>query len=98
MPTAAEARNEPVANALPGAASRGEIEEWRTALSAAWPPVLASRVLVSVAGVSAMVARTQLPAIDPPGVLSGLGHVGNIVASPAARFDAVWYLAIAEHG
>jgi hypothetical protein len=47
---------------------------------------------------SAMLARTQLPALDPPGVLSGLGHVGNVVASPAARFDAVWYLAIAEHG
>ena len=36
--------------------------------------------------------------VNPPGLLSGFGALGNRLAAPVARWDAAWYLTIAEHG
>ncbi len=40
-------------------------------------------------------ART---AFNPPGVTRGFGWLGNLLAAPAARWDAAWYLVIAHYG
>jgi hypothetical protein len=37
-------------------------------------------------------------AFNPPGVTRGLGWLGNLLAAPAARWDAAWYLVIAHYG
>ncbi len=60
-------------------------------------PVLVSRVLVWGVGIVAALARTSRPD-DLVGTVSHLGSFGNTFWAPAARWDAVWYLEIAEHG
>jgi len=35
---------------------------------------------------------------DPTGISSGLGSVGNVLAAPALRWDAIGYITIAQHG
>ena len=35
---------------------------------------------------------------NPPGVTRGFGWLGNLLAAPAARWDAAWYLVIAHYG
>lgn len=72
--------------------------EWTGALSAVWLPALVSRALVWVAGAGAAQVRSSLPAFDPVGVTAGLSHAENVLAAPAARWDAIWYLEIARHG
>jgi Gpi18-like mannosyltransferase len=37
-------------------------------------------------------------AFNPPGVTRGFGWLGNLLAAPAARWDAAWYLVIAHYG
>lgn len=37
-------------------------------------------------------------AYHPPGLTSGFGAVGDVLAAPAARWDAAWYLTIAHYG
>ena len=37
-------------------------------------------------------------AFDPRGVTRGLGTLGGLLAAPAARWDAAWYLVIAHYG
>src|SRR5262249_16589255 len=37
-------------------------------------------------------------AVDPPGLTRGLGWLGDLLAAPAARWDASWFLVIAHHG
>ena len=37
-------------------------------------------------------------AFDPPGLTSGFGPLGNLLAAPAARWDGAWYLWIAHYG
>lgn len=65
---------------------------------AVWAPFLVSRALVWVTGVVAVLVGHQGSVLDPGGVAARLGHVGNIVAAPAVRWDAVWYVTIAQHG
>jgi hypothetical protein len=67
----------------------------------AWRALWTSRLLVWVAGagVVAMVGSGPVRhAFDPPGVTSGFGWLGDILAAPAARWDASWYLVIAHYG
>ena len=66
--------------------------------SAVWIPFLASRILVWVTGVLAMVVEGQYTPYDPTGATAHLGHTANILVAPAVRWDAVWYLYIARHG
>ena len=37
-------------------------------------------------------------ALNPPGVTRGFGSLGDLLAAPAARWDAAWYLVIAHYG
>jgi hypothetical protein len=66
-----------------------------------WRALWSSRLLVWVAGMSAVLAFGSGPvrhAFNPPGVTRGFGWLGNLLAAPAARWDAAWYLVIAHYG
>src|SRR5665213_513323 len=67
----------------------------------AWRALWSSRLLVWIAGMGTVLALGTGPvrkAFDPPGVTRGLGSLGNLLAAPAARWDAAWYLVIAHYG
>lgn len=63
---------------------------------------LLSRLLVWGVGCLAVVAlgrdAANVAAFDPRGLSTSLGAVGNVLAAPAVRWDATWYLQIAAHG
>jgi len=66
-----------------------------------WWALWSSRLLVWVAGVGTILAFGFGPvrtAFNPPGVTRGFGWLGDLLAAPAARWDAAWYLVIAHHG
>jgi hypothetical protein len=66
-----------------------------------WRALWISRLLVWVAGIGAVVTFgvvTKRAAFDPPHVTSGFGWLGDLLAAPAARWDAAWYLVIARYG
>ncbi|MBJ7520354.1 MAG: hypothetical protein JHC84_11715 [Solirubrobacteraceae bacterium] len=70
---------------------------WRDALTA----LAASRLLVVAAGMFAAVVfgfSARAEDFDPAGLTIGLGSVGDVVAAPFARWDTVWFLAIAGDG
>jgi hypothetical protein len=71
------------------------------ALRDSWRALWLSRVLVWAAGVGAVATLGFGPvrnAFNPPGVTHGFGWLGNLLAAPAARWDASWYLVIAHYG
>jgi Mannosyltransferase (PIG-V) len=66
-----------------------------------WRALWSSRLLVWVAGMSAVLALGDGPvrnAFNPPGVTRGFGWLGDLLAAPAARWDGAWYLVIAHYG
>ncbi len=66
-----------------------------------WRALWISRLLVWAAGVGTVIAFGFGPtrkAFNPPGVTRGFGALGNVLAAPAARWDAAWYLVIARFG
>jgi len=89
--------------ATPSAASAAR-REYR--LSAAtrdsWSAFWRSRVLVWATGALALLVYGVNASIratfDPGGISSSLGSVGNVLAAPAVRWDAIWYLHLARHG
>ncbi len=71
------------------------------AVRESWRALWGSRLLVWTVGVGTILALgfgPQRKAFDPPGVTSGFGWLGNLLAAPAARWDAAWYLVIARYG
>jgi hypothetical protein len=40
----------------------------------------------------------RAPAFDPLGLTRGFGSFGDVLLAPAARWDTVWYVTIADHG
>lgn len=59
----------------------------------------ASRILCWAAGVGAVVAFGAEPGRhDPFGYLTPFGDLGDKLVAPAARWDAHWFLLIADHG
>ncbi|HYM44671.1 MAG TPA: mannosyltransferase family protein [Solirubrobacteraceae bacterium] len=65
-----------------------------------WRALWISRLLVWVAGAGTVAALGFGPvrnAFDP-GVMRGFGWLGDLLAAPAARWDASWYLVIAHYG
>jgi hypothetical protein len=63
--------------------------------------LLGSRALVWLAGSGTLALLGFGPvrkAFDPPGVTRGFGWLGDLLAGPAARWDASWYLVIAQRG
>jgi len=72
-----------------------------TAVREVWRALWSSRLLVWVAGMSAVLALGDGPvrnAFNPHGVTRGFGWLGDLLAAPAARWDAAWYLVIAHYG
>ncbi len=72
-----------------------------TAARESWQALWTSRLLVWVAGVGTLLAFGFGPvrnAFNPPGVTRGFGWLGDLLAAPAARWDAAWYLVIARYG
>jgi hypothetical protein len=63
--------------------------------------LLASRALVLLGGLLGVHGihppGTWRP-FDPAGTSLGFGSLGNVLAGPAVRWDALWYLKIAAHG
>jgi hypothetical protein len=66
-----------------------------------WRALWISRLLVWVSGIGAVAVFgvvTKRAAFDPPHITSGFGWLGDLLAAPAARWDAAWYLVIAHYG
>lgn len=66
-----------------------------------WRAFWSSRLLVWVVGilsVRTIGVLSATEALNPRGLTSGLGKVGEALAGPAARWDAGWYLTIAKYG
>jgi hypothetical protein len=75
--------------------------EWRSALACAWRALLWSRLVVWAAGVVglAVIGRSgRWRDFDPGAVTAPVGGAADWLVAPAARWDAVWYLAIANDG
>ncbi len=73
----------------------------RTALRVAWQAFWSSRLVVLFSGVLAVLSfgkASDWQAFDPARLTTPLGYFGNLLASPFARWDSVWYLAIARGG
>jgi len=71
------------------------------AVSDSWRALWSSRLLVWLAGMGTVAAVGFGPvrnAFNPPGVTRGFGWLGDLLAAPAARWDASWYLVIAHYG
>ena len=76
-------------------------DDLRDAVAAAWRAFWASRLLVWVAGMAAFAVFGRAPdteRFDPLDRVSGFGPIGDLVIAPAARWDSVWYLAVADLG
>jgi hypothetical protein len=75
---------------------------WRADLAVAWRAFWVSRVLVWAAGLGAIaiwgIHATHRADFDPGGVTRPFGAFGDLLVGPAARWDSVWYLDIANDG
>jgi mannosyltransferase PIG-V len=66
-----------------------------------WRALWVSRALVWAAGVGAVLTVGRSPRwveFDPAGLTAPFGPAGDVLVAPAARWDSVWYLAIALGG
>src|SRR6185312_5548133 len=75
--------------------------ERMAAVRDSWRALWSSRLLVWATGVGTVLAFGFGPArkaFDPPGTTRGFGWLGDLLAAPAARWDASWYLVIAHYG
>ncbi len=73
----------------------------RTAIRESWRALWSSRLLVWCAAVGTIVTLGFGPVrhtFNPPGLTRGFGWLGDLLAAPAARWDAAWYLVIAHYG
>jgi len=71
------------------------------ALRDAWRALWLSRLLVVCAGVGAVVVfglSGREADFDPLALTAPFGSGGDVLAAPFARWDSVWYLAIADGG
>ncbi|HVS28644.1 MAG TPA: mannosyltransferase family protein [Solirubrobacteraceae bacterium] len=79
----------------------GVDEAWRRALRVSVRALLLSRLVVWVAGAGALAVfgpAAQGARFDPARLTSGFGAFGDLLVGPAARWDSVWFLAIAKDG
>jgi hypothetical protein len=83
-------------------ARRAAWAAWRPDLVVAWRALWTSRLLVWAAGLGAIaiwgVHAGHRAAFDPGGVTRPFGALGDLLVAPAARWDTVWYLDIANDG
>ncbi|MHB8233312.1 MAG: hypothetical protein ACYDHT_01525 [Solirubrobacteraceae bacterium] len=80
----------------------GTLDPARTqAVRDCWRALWTSRLLIWVAGVGTLLTYGSGPArhaFNPPGITRGFGWLGDLLAAPAARWDAAWYGVIAYYG
>lgn len=89
------------ARATPGPGRREAPLSWRATARAVLPAFVVTRLVTLVAGVvgAALWGIHDASAVyDPAGLTSGLGSVGDRLIAPYARWDAVWFLDIANLG
>ncbi len=75
--------------------------ETRVAWREAWAALWSSRLAVWATGVLGLLSfgyASGYRAFDPAGLTSPFSYLGNLLVAPAARWDSVWYLAIAHDG
>lgn len=75
--------------------------EQRAALRVAWRALLVSRLVVWAAGLAAVGAwgvAERAPLFDRLGLTEPFGAAGDLLVAPAARWDSVWFLVVAEQG
>lgn len=75
--------------------------EQRAALAVSWRTLWRTRALVWATGLAGLVVLGRAPrwrGFDPGGVTVPFGRLGDALVAPGARWDAVWYLAIAHDG
>jgi hypothetical protein len=75
--------------------------QWRAALRCAWRATWTSRLGVLATGAFAWIEIGRAPGtagFDPARVTEPFGYLGNALVAPVARWDSVWYLAIAHDG
>jgi hypothetical protein len=75
--------------------------EARVAARSALAALVGTRLLVWGAGVAAALALGSTNhgrTFDPPGLTHGLGRLADVLMAPVARWDAAWYLSIADIG
>jgi hypothetical protein len=88
--------------AAPAAAAAGDSRaDRRRSLAVAWRALWVSRVLVWAAGIAGVLALDRVrgwQGFDPARLTAPFGPLGDILVAPAARWDSVWYLAIAADG
>jgi hypothetical protein len=66
-----------------------------------WRALWSSRLLIWAATVGTLLTYGFGPvrhAFNPPGLTRGFGWLGDLLAAPAARWDAAWYEVIAHYG
>jgi hypothetical protein len=84
------------------ASPRGAAGPWRADFAAALRAFWLSRVIVWAAGLGAIavwgIHATHRTAFDPAGVTRPFGAFGDLLVAPAARWDSVWFLNIADSG
>ena len=75
---------------------------WPPDLAVAWRALWLSRLLVWAAGLGAVaiwgIHAGHRAAFDPGGMTRPFGAGGDLLVGPAARWDSVWYLDIANDG
>jgi hypothetical protein len=78
------------------------VAEPSEALRVAWRAVWTSRLAVFLAGVLGVLSFGSNPHaaanFDQAGLTRPFGYFGNLLVSPLARWDSVWYLQIAQGG
>ncbi|MEV4418718.1 mannosyltransferase family protein [Patulibacter sp. NPDC049589] len=83
-----------------GAASRDAPLSWAETARVVLPAFVLTRVAVLVAGIAgaALWGIHTDEVYDPAGLTTGLGALTDRLVAPFARWDAVWFLDIANHG
>jgi hypothetical protein len=75
---------------------------WRVDFAVAWRALVVSRLLVWAAGLGALliwgVNARHSTDFDPAGLTRPFGAYGDTLVAPAARWDTVWFLNIADSG
>ncbi len=87
--------------ARPAAALRSVDPACMAAARASWRALWSSRLLIWASVVGTLLTYGFGPvrhAFNPLGLTRGFGRLGDLLAAPAARWDASWYLVIAHFG
>ena len=75
--------------------------EWRIAAAVAWRALWSSRLLIWLCGVASVTIwgySSRAADFDPASLTRPYGAAGNALVAVFARWDSVWYLAIARNG